>query len=193
MHVISGLLATGHTEELQNYVQQIAATDTVDAEDIKEKIQSPLLAAFLMGKKSRANELQIEFTLTGESFCPAEIENALDMHKIIVIIGNLLENAFDAVRFKQGERLVNLEITLFASLNIIVENNGPAIPPEILPKIFVKGFSTKNGSEEGHGYGLALLKENLTEMGGTIEVDSDALNGTRFTVDIPVEEEKTND
>ena len=185
MHVISGLLATEHIGELKKYVKEIAATDVVEAENVNDKIRSPLLSAFLLGKKSRANELQIDFDITSESFCPADLDEKIDMHKIIVIVGNLLENAFDAVRFQEGEKLVNLEITLFDTLNIIVENNGPVIASEFKEKIFEKGFSTK---DNGHGYGLALLKENLSALGGTIEVESDELNGTRFTVEIPIRE-----
>jgi len=186
MHVISGLLATDNLNELKKYIKQISVNDEINLEHITNRIKEPLLSGFLIGKKSRANELQIEFSLSDESSFPASIGKIISINDIILIIGNLLENSFEALRFYEGERIVNLALLTYANeLIITVENNGPDIPADTLAKIFEKGYTTKGS---GHGVGLALVKERLTTINGKIDVESDKINGTVFTVEIPIKE-----
>ncbi len=186
MHVISGLLATDNLIELKKYVKQISVNDKINLEHITNKVKDPLLSGFLIGKKSRANELQIEFSLSDESSFPASIGKIISINDIILILGNLLENSFEALRFYEGERIVNLALLTYTNeLIITVENNGPAIPADALAKIFEKGYTTKGS---GHGVGLSLVKERLTNINGKIDVESDKINGTVFTVEIPIKE-----
>jgi len=186
MHVINGLLATDNLTELKKYVQQISSSDEVNMEYITSRIKDPLLSGFLIGKKSRANELQLDFSLSEESFFPADLSKIIAVNDIILIIGNLLENSFEALRFLDKERIVNLAILTYEDeLIITVENNGPAISSDVLAKIFKKGYTTKGS---GHGVGLFLVKEKLATIGGKISVESDILDGTIFTVEIPIKE-----
>ena len=186
MHVINGLLATDNFKELKKYVQQISSSDEVNMEYITSRIKDPLLSGFLIGKKSRANELQLDFSLSEESFFPAELSKIIAINDIILIIGNLLENSFEALRFIDKDRIVNLAILTYEDeLIITVENNGPAISGDVLAKIFKKGYTTKGS---GHGVGLFLVQEKLATIGGKISVESDILDGTIFTVEIPIKE-----
>ena len=188
MHVISGLMATDNLLELKKYVKQISVDDGINLEYLTARIKDPLLSSFLIGKKSRANELQIEFNLSNESSFPTNISEIISINDIILIAGNLLENSFEALRYYDGERIVNLDILTYTNeLIITVENNGPAIAAGALTKIFEKGYTTK-GSD--HGVGLALVKETLNTINGKIYVESDILNGTVFTVEIPLKEKK---
>lgn len=191
MHVIKGLIYTQNFTELKKYITDVTETSGEDMQEINSKIHNPILAAFLLGKKSRAQERLVDFTLTEESSFPEEAGQKVDVHELILIIGNLLENSFDVLQSKKEERLVNLEILTYDNQLIIqIENNGEAIPRENFDKIFVKGYTTKG---QGHGYGLALLKQHLDNLHGTIQVESDELNGTEFTVEIPLKEDKDND
>jgi sensor histidine kinase regulating citrate/malate metabolism len=186
MHVISGLLATDNLSELKKYIQQISSSDEVNIEHIISRIKDPLLSGFLIGKKSRANELQIDFSLSEESSFPADLGKIISINDIILIIGNLLENSFEALRFYESERIVNLAILAYDDEIIVtVENNGPAISSDVLAKIFKKGYTTKGS---GHGVGLFLVQERLAAIEGKISVESDTLNGTVFTVEIPLKE-----
>ena len=188
MHVISGLMATDNLLELKKYVKQISVADEINLQYLTDRIKDPLLSSFLIGKKSRANELQIDFNLSDESSFPANISEIISINDIILVAGNLLENSFEALRYYDGERIVNLDILTYTDeLIITVENNGPAIAAEALTKIFSKGYTTK-GSD--HGVGLALVKETLNSINGKIYVESDILNGTVFTVEIPIKGKK---
>ena len=62
-----------------------------------------------------------------------------------------------------------------------VVNNGPAIDPEVLPRIFNTGFTTKAA---GHGLGLSIVKELVEDCGGEIAVES-APGRTAFAGTLP--------
>jgi len=78
-------------------------------------------------------------------------------------------------------------------VQIRVEDTGPGIAPEILPKIFDPFFTTKatpgeNGQSQGGGgtgLGLTICKELITQAGGTIRVESEPGRGTAFILELP--------
>ena len=182
MHVILGLINTAAYDELRQYVKGVTAASTGEVQYIRERIRDSVLSGFVFGKISRARELDIDFSLTEESYLPASIAPG-HIDKIISIIGNLLNNAFDVLKNYDLERIVLLAILSFdEELIITVEDSGPGIPEKYLSKIFVKGFSTKG---ENHGFGLYLVKQILDDYSGSIEVESTMGEGTIFTVKIP--------
>ena len=65
-----------------------------------------------------------------------------------------------------------------------VEDSGPGVSPEDLERIWEPFFTTKEGSE-GTGLGLSIAHTVATEHGGTIGVESEPGQWTRFTVRLP--------
>ena len=97
------------------------------------------------------------------------------------MLGNLIDNAFDALKGRKAA-CVSVEIgETREGFHIAVENNGPPIPPELKEKIFEERFSTKG---EERGMGLAIVREIVESVGGTIAVHSNERK-TRFEIDIP--------
>ena len=110
------------------------------------------------------------------------------MHDIVLIVGNLIENAFDALKNFDGERIVNLSILDFdKEIVIVVEDSGPGMSEETIKRIYHRGFSTKG--DGGHGFGLFLAKQSVDSLNGTISVESSLGEGTVFTVRLPVKKE----
>ncbi len=70
-----------------------------------------------------------------------------------------------------------------------VEDSGPGIPPDVLPRIFDPFFTTK-GVGEGTGLGLSVSYGIVRDHDGTITVDSQRGRGTVFTVALPVRDER---
>lgn len=107
---------------------------------------------------------------------------------LVEIEGSLLTEPLDLARFKDGpqERLLNIEnfenIAPLARLSI--RDNGPGIPPEILPKIFQPYFTTK-GSRQGTGLGLSIVQRLVKEARGALHLRSEPGSGTTFTVFLP--------
>ena len=63
-------------------------------------------------------------------------------------------------------------------------NDGPPIPPDVLPRIFEPFFTTK-AEDEGTGLGLAICRRIVREHGGEIDVETGP-DGTTFRVLLPV-------
>jgi PAS domain S-box-containing protein len=69
-------------------------------------------------------------------------------------------------------------------VEIMVEDNGAGIPPDIIDQIF-EPFFTSKGREQGTGLGLSISHRIVEEHGGTIGVESTVGEGTCFTIRLP--------
>jgi len=69
-------------------------------------------------------------------------------------------------------------------LQLSVRDDGPGIPPEVLPKIFQPYFTTKPPGK-GTGLGLAIVHRLLKEARGCLHVHSMAGQGTAFNIYLP--------
>ncbi|HTV58730.1 MAG TPA: PAS domain S-box protein [Verrucomicrobiae bacterium] len=100
-------------------------------------------------------------------------------------LSNLLTNAEQAISAGRGQGRVRLAASYAGGkLRIIVTDDGPGIPPEILTKIFDPFFTTKRPGG-GSGLGLAICLAVAKEHGGTIEVDSPPGAGAQFSFVVP--------
>lgn len=182
MHVILGLTEMEQYDELKKYIKNVAATTQDEARYINNRLKDPVLSGFVLGKISRARELDIDFSLTQESRIMESIAQGY-IDKIISIIGNLINNAFEELTNYDGERIVLLTMLVFDDdIIITVEDSGSGIEKENLSKIFEQGFSSKG---ENRGIGLNIVQRTLLEIGGNIDVESILGDGTIFTVRIP--------
>lgn len=96
---------------------------------------------------------------------------------------NLINNAIEAMK-GEGTIWVNLKKASSDSVSIEIEDNGPGIPQEILPRIFEPYFTTKPKGE-GTGLGLSIIKDIVDKHHGKIEVVS-VPGSTKFTVNLPI-------
>ena len=188
MHVIMGLIDMKAYDELKNFTQEIAYNRQSEVSYVVTRLKDITLSGFILGKISRSRELDIDFSLTEES----ELHRELDVpsvHDIVLIAGNIIENAFDALKNFDGERIVNLSILDFdREIVIVVEDSGPGMDESIRKHIFQRGFSSK--CESGHGFGLYLVKHSIDSLNGSISVESAPGEGTIFTVRLPIKKEE---
>jgi two-component system NtrC family sensor kinase len=96
----------------------------------------------------------------------------------------LMMNALDAM--PQGGNLgITTRVSREAGVaQVIVRDDGCGIPPEILPRLFEPFLTTKEAGR-GVGLGLAISQSILERHNGSIEVQSEAGQGTTFTVRLP--------
>jgi len=104
---------------------------------------------------------------------------------------NLLVNAAQAIRGKISaggyERgLISISTCPAGDgILIIVSDDGPGIPPDILPRIFEPFFTTKPAGI-GSGQGLAIVRDVVvTQHGGQAEATSQPGHGATFTIRLP--------
>lgn len=183
MHVIMGLIEMKAYDELKTFTKEVAYNRQSEVNYVVTRLRDITLAGFVLGKISRSRELDIDFSLSEES----ELHNDLEVpsvHDIVLIAGNIVENAFDALENFDGERIVSLSILDFdKEIVITVEDSGPGMDEETIKNIFTRGYSSKG---QGHGYGLYLVKQSIDNLEGTIAVESSEGEGTTFTVRLPI-------
>ncbi len=73
-------------------------------------------------------------------------------------------------------------------VRIRFEDEGPGIPPEVMERLFIPFYTTK---QTGTGLGLAICQRIVESLGGTIEVSSRVGRGATFTVFLPTTEVNT--
>jgi two-component system NtrC family sensor kinase len=96
---------------------------------------------------------------------------------------NLIHNAVQATG-RRGEILIETTVEN-GDVQVAIQDAGPGIPADVLPRIFEPFFTTK-GKGEGTGLGLSISHRIVEKHGGTIRVKSEP-GCTRFEVRIPIE------
>ena len=136
---------------------------------------------FLEARCSKAN-IRLVRDLSPE--LPMLVGDSSQLHQVLV---NLVVNAIQAM--SDGGRLTIRTQAEGGWLKLIVEDTGVGIDEDVLKKIFLPFFTTKD-VQEGTGLGLAVVHGIVTAHGGTIEVQSKRGEGSRFEVRLPISEEK---
>ena len=115
---------------------------------------------------------------------------ALDRHRVVLILLNLISNAMHAMKGNAGRpRVLSLRAEVIDGQGVIitVADNGVGISPENLTRIFVHGFTTHT---DGHGFGLHSSALAAKEMGGALMVLENAgAHGAAFTLQVPLDSE----
>jgi two-component system, CitB family, sensor kinase len=181
LHTIVSLMELGRTHEALDFATKDLELSQSLTDDIVSSIEEPVLGALIMGKAAEAHERGVELTLSAGGSTAA---TGLAVQDLVAILGNLLDNAIDAAAEAPAPRLVELSVeTTGAALEITVEDSGPGIDPSAVEDIFRHGFSTKTAGPFGRGLGLALVRQAVQRLGGTMTITSPA--GALFRVTLP--------
>lgn len=116
-----------------------------------------------------------------ETTLPEGITARLDPRRLDVIVANLVGNALT-----HGAAPVRVTLTANErSLTIQVTDEGPGLPPEVLPHVFSRFYKadTARTRSPGSGLGLAIARENAHLHGGTLTAGN--ATGAVFTLTLP--------
>jgi len=109
-----------------------------------------------------------------------------DKGMLSLVVRNLISNA---IKFSNpnGLILISNEAGENGMQLISISDHGVGITEQVLSKIFKDSYYTTTGTsgEKGTGLGLLLCREFVQKSGGTLQVVSDAVGGTRFTFSVP--------
>lgn len=126
--------------------------------------------------------IQILLNLTVNAFQCSGQSHQVD------IDGEVLHEPLELTAFKDGPETRLLNVENFQNhaplVRLSVRDNGPGIPPEILPKIFQPYFTTKD-ARQGTGLGLNIVQRLVKENGGALHLRTRVGEGTVFTVYLP--------
>jgi sensor histidine kinase regulating citrate/malate metabolism len=182
LHTIAGLIQTDHNREALDLICQETAGYQGLIAFLAKAVPYPVLAAFIIGKYNHAQELRIDFEIDPDSQLK-DVPSELSREKLVTILGNLIDNAFDAALQGGNQTKVKLSMTDVGNdLVFEIEDSGTGIPTERSEQIFKRGFTTK---QNDRGQGLYLVEKALKDLGGQITLGNSDLGGALFSVFIP--------
>jgi two-component system NtrC family sensor kinase len=188
------------TERARNIVRSLLDFSRETAFKKETVLLRPLVAqtvGFVRGRVSAKSVVQLSI--------PEDLSVSADAQRLQQVFVNLIGNAMEGlgpagqIRISAQAMWVDgpPEGTALGGgcdvkgevVEICVEDNGPGIAPEILPRIFDPFFTTK---DVGHGMGLGLfvVYEIVDEHGGCIAVQSAPGQGATFRIRLPREPEQ---
>lgn len=178
LQVVYGLMQMEEYGDARDYIDKVYK----DIQKVSRalKTANPAINALLQAKILDAEKKNVRMEIeVGSRF-----ENLpIPSWEFCRVLGNLLDNAIQALEEKQEDRLVRVYLEEDPEhFYVRVEDNGPMIPADLHAEIFKPGFTTKKG--QGEGMGLAITKHILENYGGSVQVSSSG-ELTSFTVSVP--------
>lgn len=166
LHVILGLIDIEEYEEAKKYIYD--SQKEVSENSIKlGNINDNLISAILQSKRLIAKEKNINFIIDENSYMKKEHGNITSID-LITIIGNLIENAFDACLESDKESFVKIFIYEDdKDIKIKVSDNGKSIDKNIRDRLFENGVSSKG---KDRGIGLFTVKSRVDLYDGNIKI-----------------------
>jgi CitB family two-component system sensor histidine kinase MalK len=186
LHVILGLVRLGEYERLKTYITGVAGRFDDEVGFVVQRIKDPMVAGFLLARFSSAREQNILMQLDEDASLPPCPDDAAS-HDLVTILGNLLENAVEAIG-NGTSRVIRVSLRPEgAQMHMSVEDSGPGLPEEVLGKVFTLGFSTKG---ENRGFGLWQAARTAEARGGRLVGKNTEDGGAVFTASLHLYQEE---
>lgn len=182
LHAVHGLLALGDFASASEFVEDLTELHHRVHSATIDHLDNPIVAALVLAELNIARQRGIDLQLD-ESSSLGELPPRLSAAEAVTIMGNLLDNALDAVeRMAPERRRVILRIDDDGdAVTIAVRDFGAGLPVTAHTHLFRRGFTSKDGHA---GVGLALVAAAVTAAQGTIRIER-CDPGTLFEVVIP--------
>jgi nitrogen fixation negative regulator NifL len=109
-------------------------------------------------------------------------------NKLRSLFKALIDNAIDAMSARgwRERELVVLTRAQLGSIEVVVEDSGPGVPPAQQIKVFEPFYTTRREGKRHLGTGLSAAQQIAADQGGTIEMDPAKSSGCRVRVVLPV-------
>ncbi len=189
LHTIVSLIELGHTDRALAFATEELQVSQVLTDHVVGAVEEPAVTALLLGKAAQAHERGIDFDIAPGAHWPRDVAPTRD---VVTVVGNLLDNALEAVAGAPGERRVSFDAGVQEAADgmpsyavLTVSDTGPGMPPGGVDEAFRRGFSTKEQGRAGRrGIGLALVAQSVDRLGGSLDVSGPP--GATFTVRLPL-------
>ena len=176
-------------------IQKYAHIGTEDKSELALVDVNALLQSLIGVVQGSHANIKLQCAL--DPLMPKIVSNADSLKQILI---NLLKNAAEAFAPKpelatEPEPQINVHSNGRVNLGgqhfveIVVEDNGPGVAPEIYQNLFIANHSGKGGDHSG--IGLSVAHRLITELGGLISCKTSAATGTQFQILLPIEEQQS--
>jgi two-component system CitB family sensor kinase len=191
LHTVVTLIELDRPADAVRFATAELAASQQLVDRLMAAVGDPAVAALLLGKVSQAAERGVEVTVGDDTAAP---QLPFETRDLVTIIGNLIDNAVEAVLAAPAPRRVSVTLRTESdggagggegeALLVRVADSGAGIDPARTEDLFTRGWTTKN--EAGHGIGLALVRQSVARNRGTIVADRDPLlGGAALAVRLP--------
>jgi two-component system CitB family sensor kinase len=182
LHTVVSLIELGRPDEAVEFATEELEAAQVLTDRLVGSVEEPVVAAVLLGKSAQAAERGIDLVIDDTT---AVHGLPVDSRDLVTLLGNLLDNAFDAVLDASDKEVVVRVVADGSGLDIRVGDSGPGVPPDLATRVFERGWTTKRGEAGlGRGLGLALVGQVVRRYGGHVDVGVSELGGALFHVRI---------
>ncbi len=181
LHTMVSLLELGRTQEALAFATKDLELSQQLTDDMLSSVGEPVVGALVMGKVAEAHErgVQLDVATLGSASVAG-----INVQDLVTILGNLLDNAMDAAADGPPPRRVELTVESDEEgLDITVHDSGPAIDEAAAENILRHGYSTKPAGPGGRGIGLALVRQAVQRLGGSLAING--RRGAKFEVFLP--------
>lgn len=183
LHTIGGLVELDDREKVLEYIWEVTEQREELTRFLSSRINNPHITGLLLAKVNRGYELGVDVMIDQNSRL-SQLPGALDQHDLVAVIGNLIENAFDALQDIERKQLFLKLYQDDENFTFMVQDNGCGMSEVVRDKMFLRGFTTKSGA--AHGYGMSLVRAIVDKSMGKIDVESRLGQGTRIIITIPM-------
>jgi signal transduction histidine kinase len=151
----------------------------------RKPIEIPtLVAETITIRNSTTSIAHTEIEQIGDTVLPLVVGDARRLQQAIL---NILINAEQAIASVDRSPRIIVSVTAAPpGLVIHIDDSGPGIPADLLPRIFDPFFTTKDVGQ-GTGLGLAIAYGIVQDHGGTLTAGPSPLGGARFSIQLPAE------
>lgn len=178
-----------NAQRLQRLINQLLDLSKIESNNLKLNVERRDVFLFLKAIVGSFSSYAHQRNITFEVLVPAEpLLGYIDRDSLEKVLYNLISNAFKFT--KDGGKISIIARHQAGILTIKVSDTGCGIAPEKLTYIFDRFYQADDSmtrEQQGTGIGLALTKELVALHRGSIEVQSEADQGTVFTIKLPTE------
>lgn len=183
LHTVVSLIEMGRSHEAVEFATEELQVAQLLTDQVVGAVDDPVVAALLLGKSAAAAEQGVELRIVGE--LPSG--TGIPPRDLVTVLGNLVDNAFDAVAEAESRR-VEVHLTGDAdTLTVRVGDSGPGLDEATSARVLDRGWTTKAEPGTGRGLGLALVGQVARRHRGTVVVGRSHLGGAEFTVTLGTE------
>lgn len=169
----------GNVERISGMISEILYEDHMSVVTTRDIVR---------GLLAQISSLEYVELVQADNQAP-EVRVEVNMIRFSRALVNLLENAFYAVDKTSGKiwlKIFREELNASPCVCFEVRDNGVGIAQELLSRVWVNGFSTRNS----HGLGLSFVGTVVSQSGGTITIESIQDQGTQARIFLPIYGEK---
>lgn len=187
LHTTVSLIELGREQDAVEFATAELASAQRLTDRVVDAVEEPVLAALLLGKSATAHERGVRLEIDPGTAVAA---TGIPSGELVTIVGNLLDNAIDAALAGAPPREVQFAAWVDRErLEIRVEDSGPGLTEQQVPRVFERGWTTKDADDQpsagsGRGLGLALVAQAVRRNGGSVTVRPGP--GAPFAVSLPV-------